>query len=143
MTAPSEETRSMRCSDEEREQTSARLHQAAGEGRLSLTEVEERLAQAYAARYRHELDALTDDLPPVPKPVTGWREGVLRARMYLVAFFAALMGRGDAPMSTRQRLLGLLAVLMVAAIIGAGILSAIHGVFLEGDLEPHGIIEQH
>jgi hypothetical protein len=140
MTAPIDEPRNVRCSDEEREQTSARLHQAAGEGRLSLTEVEERLAQAYAARYRHELDALTGDLPPVPKPVTGWRDGALSARTYLVAFFAALMGRGDAPMSTRKRLLGLLAVLVVFAVLGAAVLSAIHGVF-DGDLETHGIGE--
>ncbi|TVT24336.1 DUF1707 domain-containing protein [Amycolatopsis acidiphila] len=51
---------------------SRRDEDAAGEGQLSLSEVEERLEQVYAARYRHELDALTTDLPSAPEPRTGW-----------------------------------------------------------------------
>jgi hypothetical protein len=46
-----------RCSDAERERTCAVLHAAAGDGRLTLDEVEVRLAGVYAARHRHELDA--------------------------------------------------------------------------------------
>ena len=48
----------IRCSTAERERTGARLHRAAGEGRLDLDETGERLGRAWAARYRHELEAL-------------------------------------------------------------------------------------
>lgn len=54
---------SCRASHAEREATAARLHSALGEGRLDLAETEERLALAYAARYRSELDPLLADLP--------------------------------------------------------------------------------
>ncbi len=60
---PDLRTSDLRASDAERERTAEVLHEAAGEGRLTLDELEERLAAAYAARYRHELPALTADLP--------------------------------------------------------------------------------
>jgi hypothetical protein len=63
------------------------------------------------------------------KPVTGWRDGALRARAYFFAFLAALLGRGNAPLAPRKRLLGLLAVLVVSAFVGAVIMSVLHGVF--------------
>jgi hypothetical protein len=47
----------LRCSDADRERTAAALHRAAGEGRLSMDETEERLAQVFAARHYDELDA--------------------------------------------------------------------------------------
>lgn len=53
----------MRASDAEREDTIARLHQALAEGRLDLAETDERVAAAYAARYRDELPPLLADLP--------------------------------------------------------------------------------
>lgn len=61
-------TSAVRCSDAERERTAAALHQAVGEGRLSLSEVEERTTAIYAARYRHELDAVVADLPAPSRP---------------------------------------------------------------------------
>ncbi|PRY39495.1 DUF1707 SHOCT-like domain-containing protein [Umezawaea tangerina] len=142
MTASTDETRGMRCSDAEREQVGARLHEAAGEGRLTLAEVEERLSQAYAARYRHELDVLTEDLPPARRPVTGRRDAVLRVRTHLLAFIAALLGRGGTPLAPRGRLLGLLAVLVVSAFVGAVVMSVLHGVFFEGGVEPSGFGER-
>ena len=54
---------SPRASDAERTETVARLHEALGAGRLDLAETDERVATAYAARYRHELTALLTDLP--------------------------------------------------------------------------------
>ncbi|MCS7483790.1 DUF1707 domain-containing protein [Umezawaea endophytica] len=125
MTAP---TTSLRCSDAEREQVSSRLHEAAGEGRLTMTEVEERLAQAYSARYRHELVVLTEDLPPTHPPVTGWRDDAVRARTFL----AALLGRGSTALNLRSRRLRLLAVLAFCIVV----MSAAHGVFFEGGFEP-------
>ncbi|MFD9741277.1 DUF1707 domain-containing protein [Umezawaea sp. NPDC059074] len=129
MTTP---TTSLRCSDAEREQVSTRLHEAAGEGRLTMTEVEERLAQAYAARYRHELDVLTEDLPAVHKPSTTWQDALLRLRL----FVTALLGRGTTALSPRGRAFGLLAVLVLSILIGAAVMSAIHGAFFEAGLEP-------
>ncbi len=53
----------VRCSDADRERTSARLRDAAAAGYLTMDETDERLTAAYAARYGHELDALVHDLP--------------------------------------------------------------------------------
>lgn len=55
--------RRIRASDAEREHMAQILRAAMTEGRLSLQEGEERLATAYAATYRDELDPLTVDLP--------------------------------------------------------------------------------
>lgn len=53
----------VRTSDAERERYAQILRAAMSEGRLTLEEGEERLAQVYAAKYRDELDPLTADLP--------------------------------------------------------------------------------
>ncbi|MFC7528758.1 DUF1707 domain-containing protein [Actinoplanes sp. GCM10030250] len=53
----------LRTSDTEREQVAEILRAAMAEGRLDLTEGEERLASSYAAKYRDELRPLTADLP--------------------------------------------------------------------------------
>jgi hypothetical protein len=55
--------RRIRASDAEREEYAQILRAAMTEGRLNLEEGEERLAKAYAAVYRDELDPLTTDLP--------------------------------------------------------------------------------
>ncbi len=124
----------VRCSDDERERTCSALHVAAGEGRLSLTEVEERIAEVYSARYRHELDALTADLPAADEPATGWQAIALSAWRQLNADVAALLGRG-AEMTTRRRLViaSILALFMVSALV-----AAFHG-FADDGLEHHGI----
>jgi hypothetical protein len=57
----------LRASDAEREAVAARLRAAAAEGRLTLTEADERQAAAYAAHTRDELVPLTADLPE-PRP---------------------------------------------------------------------------
>jgi hypothetical protein len=53
----------IRTSDEERERIAEILRAAMTEGRLTLQEGEERLAAAYAAKYRDDLKPLTADLP--------------------------------------------------------------------------------
>ncbi|MBO3737031.1 DUF1707 SHOCT-like domain-containing protein [Actinoplanes flavus] len=53
----------LRTSDTEREQAAEILRAAMAEGRLDMVEGEERLASAYAAKYRDELASLTADLP--------------------------------------------------------------------------------
>ena len=49
---------------------------AASEGRLSVEETDDRLARTFATRYRHELDALTADLPAPSAPSRGWGDVV-------------------------------------------------------------------
>jgi hypothetical protein len=65
----------LRASDADRERVARVLHQAMGEGRLTVTEVDERLQQVYAAKTIGDLEPITRDLPghelavPVPPPV--------------------------------------------------------------------------
>ena len=53
----------VRASDAERERTIATLRRAFAAGRLAMEELERRIEQAYQATWRHELRALTRDLP--------------------------------------------------------------------------------
>lgn len=55
--------RDLRASNAERENTVLALQHAVGEGRITIAEFEERVAAAYAATTRAELDKLTSDLP--------------------------------------------------------------------------------
>jgi Domain of unknown function (DUF1707) len=59
----------LRASDAERERTAEVLRRAAGEGRLTIDEFDERLDAAYAARTRSELERLVADVA-VPSPGT-------------------------------------------------------------------------
>lgn len=58
----------LRISDEERHQVAEILRQAAGEGRLDLDELDQRLEQTYAARTYADLVPITLDLPAHPHP---------------------------------------------------------------------------
>ncbi|GAA4380648.1 DUF1707 SHOCT-like domain-containing protein [Nocardioides caricicola] len=65
----------MRISDADRHHVSEILREAAGEGRLELDELDERLAATYAARTYADLVPITQDLPaqrpvhaPAPQP---------------------------------------------------------------------------
>ncbi len=55
--------RALRCSDRDRESVAERLREAAGDGRLTLGELEQRLESAFAARTYGDLDPLVADLP--------------------------------------------------------------------------------
>ncbi|WP_275294572.1 DUF1707 domain-containing protein [Amycolatopsis sp. La24] len=113
--------RPVRCSDAEREQTTKALNNAAGEGRLSLAEVEERVTVVYAAQYRHELDAVVADLPaPAPRP--SWQPLLLLAGHQLVTDFGAAPPR-------RKLAVGILLMFAVAAMV----FLAMHGVADEGE----------
>jgi hypothetical protein len=57
----------LRAADADRERVAERLRTAAGEGRLSADELEQRVEAALGARTYAELDALVADLPP-PQP---------------------------------------------------------------------------
>jgi hypothetical protein len=57
--------RDVRCSDADRERTAETLRQHAGDGRLTMEELSQRVGQAYSAQTVGELDVLVNDLPPV------------------------------------------------------------------------------
>ncbi|MCD2190582.1 DUF1707 SHOCT-like domain-containing protein [Actinomycetospora soli] len=60
--------RDLRAGDSDREAVARVLHDAHGEGRLDLGEVDERLATVYASRTYGELEAVVADLPGVRLP---------------------------------------------------------------------------
>jgi hypothetical protein len=63
--------RDLRCSDVDRERVAEALRHAAGDGRLTLSELEERLDATFRARTYGELEPITGDLPQGPYPVPG------------------------------------------------------------------------
>lgn len=83
MPASGDSTPAVRASDEEREAAVARLRTAAGEGRLTLDELADRLDRALTAVTRADLEPLTADLPEqspsAPAPVTArrWIVGIM------------------------------------------------------------------
>jgi hypothetical protein len=75
MTTPDGPTdrRNLRVSDAEREHAADVLRRAAGDGRITFEELDERLAAAYAAKTYGELAAVTEDLPEAgPQPPAPW-----------------------------------------------------------------------
>ncbi|GAA5178191.1 hypothetical protein GCM10023322_04680 [Rugosimonospora acidiphila] len=58
----------LRAADSDRQFVADRLQAALNEGRLNLSEYDERLQQAYAAKTYGELDGILDDLPPTTSP---------------------------------------------------------------------------
>jgi len=77
---PPSDPRDLRCSDADREVVAEALRQAAGDGRLTLDELDERLDATYRARTYRDLEPVVADLPgarlpgprpaPVPPPAT-------------------------------------------------------------------------
>lgn len=61
--------RQLRASDADREKVAQALHQAAGEGRLDLDELQERLDTVYSSRTYGELEPVVSDLPGVASGV--------------------------------------------------------------------------
>jgi hypothetical protein len=91
----SAEPPALRASDAERERAVELLRAHAGEGRLTLEELAQRIEKAYACRTREELDMVTADLPtktaaaPTPKP-----KPLRRARRLTGVLFGAVERKG-------------------------------------------------
>ncbi|MCM0622024.1 DUF1707 SHOCT-like domain-containing protein [Nocardioides bruguierae] len=101
-----EQASRLRVGDADRHETAERLREAAGEGRLDLEELEERLEACFAARTYADLAELTIDLPaatgsaPVVRPASApaTTSGPLPAghaeRSTHVAVFSGVVRRG-------------------------------------------------
>jgi Domain of unknown function (DUF1707)/Cell wall-active antibiotics response 4TMS YvqF len=63
----------LRVSDADREQVSERLREAAGQGRITLDELDTRLESVHTAKTYAELDVITLDLPADGTPTTASR----------------------------------------------------------------------
>ena len=73
-----------RASDAERDAVVSDLRAHGAEGRLSVEELDHRIAAALASTSRAELAQLLDDLPPRPRPVTDRRDFQEHLRAYLM-----------------------------------------------------------
>jgi hypothetical protein len=85
----------MRASDAEREEVIGDLRTHAGEGRLTVEELSERIDRAHAARTRRDLAALVADLPrvrraPRPRDVRAEFAGHLRSYLWVMALLVAI-----------------------------------------------------
>lgn len=118
----------LRCSTSERERIGAMVQEAAGEGRLDLEEATERLDRVYAARYRHELDAVVADLPGSEDDPTRWSAIATVAHRRLIEDVTRLIGASGDGSRTRLVIAGLLALL----IGGLLIVAMLHGIVSEG-----------
>jgi hypothetical protein len=124
---PASPVTSLRTSDEERAEVVERLHQALGAGCLDLAETDERVAAAYAARYRHELTALLSDLPDTavtftqaPSLAALWTLAVWRMLTFLDG--GAARAR---PTARQMRAAALLSVLAVAWVVACAVVGAL------------------
>lgn len=94
----------LRASDADREHVAEILRQAAGDGRLTLEELDERLDQAYAAKTYAELEPVTRDLPqpgrahvpvPVHAPADPSRFGGQPSSPAAIAIMGGFSRKGD------------------------------------------------
>jgi hypothetical protein len=123
----------LRASDDERTATVHLLQDAVARGLLTPEESDERMAAAFAARFRDELPPLTADLPSTANataaavPATGSWRGLLTTLVALVrAEIAATVAAGF-----RSRRF-VVTALVVLALAGGLVLLAGHG-FADGD----------
>lgn len=75
-------TARIRAGDADRERVATTVQTAGAEGRLTLEEVEERLADVYRARFTDELTVLTADLPRPAPPRPGFPLTLAALRRY-------------------------------------------------------------
>ena len=100
----------IRIGDSERMQADELLRQHLTAGRLSITEYDQRAASVYAARTRHDLDAVFGDLPDGPPGSAALSPRAATGRVSSAS--APVAGS-----SNRQLLVGLMAALPIIAVI--------------------------
>ncbi|HEX2892627.1 MAG TPA: DUF1707 domain-containing protein [Marmoricola sp.] len=84
----------MRVSDADREKVAEILREAAGDGRIDLTELDERLEATYAAKTYGDLAPITHDLAPVRAPASAV-EPAATTQGRAVAIMGGVERRGD------------------------------------------------
>lgn len=96
----------IRISDADRERAAGRLHQALAEGRITVVELDERIAAVYAARYEADLVPPLADLPPDPEwtPATAVANVPGGAPVVLKAGMSTIKRSGDWEVPARLRL---------------------------------------
>jgi hypothetical protein len=81
--------KAVRASDAERERIAKLVSEAAGEGRLTIAEADDRLERVYATRFRHELAGFVADLPAgrpqAPRPARDLDRFPTRLRVHAAA----------------------------------------------------------
>ncbi len=125
----------LRISDQERHAVAEVLREAAGEGRLDLEELEERLDRTYAAKTYGDLVPLTADLPAAARPGQALQprpaaRPPIPARTYSTSF--ALMSE-----TRRSGVWEVGATHTAFALMGAVVLDLRDARFLEGHLTIH------
>jgi Domain of unknown function (DUF1707)/2TM domain len=80
----------LRASDAERERVVEHLRTQAGEGRLTVDELDARLERAYAVKTRSELAALTSDLPRPRRDTRAEFSDHLRTYLMVMALLVAI-----------------------------------------------------
>ncbi|WP_246170440.1 DUF1707 SHOCT-like domain-containing protein [Pseudonocardia hierapolitana] len=80
--SPDADRSRMRISDADRAATAERLRIALDEGRLDLSEYDDRVRSAYAATTYGELEPITADLPPVTVPAVAQPAAALEHRKW-------------------------------------------------------------
>jgi hypothetical protein len=104
--------RRMRASDADRLAAVQLLQDAVARGLLAPDEGSERMADAFVAVHRDDLDLLTEDLPPAPteRAALGWRSlGLLAVEQVRASLTTAATGR--------LRAARVVVVLLVAALV--------------------------
>ena len=84
----------LRASDAERERTVELLRTHAGDGRLTLEELTQRIDAAYAARTRDELERITSDLPAGTSVARVPERGRRRAKRLIGVAFGSVERKG-------------------------------------------------
>jgi hypothetical protein len=87
-----------RAADADRDRVAEVLRQAAGDGRLTLDELDERLGMAFAARTYAELAQITRDLPaagqPASVPAVPHQAGVKQTSRFAIAIMSCFSRAG-------------------------------------------------
>jgi Domain of unknown function (DUF1707)/Cell wall-active antibiotics response 4TMS YvqF len=98
-TGPSGGPPGLRASDADRDRVSEVLRQAAGEGRLTLDELDERLGAAYAAKTYAELEPIIGDLPPAGDlaavPAAAYRPGAAATSRFALSIMCGFARAGQ------------------------------------------------
>jgi len=119
---------SMRAADSDRIQVAQLLTDAAAQGRLDMTEYEDRLKKAYAAQTFDELDRLSSDLPGIATTAPAIGPGQPAPSTLLLAIMSGFERRGRWNVPKR---------LTSVALFGGGVIDLRYADFTTADVEIH------